>query len=86
MLRNKKALAGVVFNSLMIGLMILAVFWQVGQFGALGIQNYLLEDVPREQALEELSAAYAAYVQNLMGCSFMVSNVLSIAASVNVVI
>jgi len=48
MIRNKKALAGVVFNSLMIGLMILAVFYEVGQFGALGIQNYLLEDVPRE--------------------------------------
>jgi hypothetical protein len=86
MVRNKKAFAGVVFNSLIIGLMMLAVFWQVGQFGALGIQNYILDDGLTEAALEELSAAYQGYVQNLMGAAFMMSNVLSIAASVNVVI
>ena len=62
MIRNKKALAGVVFNSLAISLMMLGVFYEVGQFGALGIQNYIMKDEPQEKKLEELSAAYAAYV------------------------
>ena len=44
-LRNKKALAGVVGNSVFISLLILSVFYQVGQFGALGLQNYLMDGV-----------------------------------------
>lgn len=32
MIRNKKALAGIIFNSLIIGLVVLAVFFQVGKF------------------------------------------------------
>lgn len=32
MIRNKKALAGIIFNSVTIGLVVLAVFWKVGIF------------------------------------------------------
>lgn len=32
MIRNKKALAGIIFNSLIIGLVVLAVFYKVGKF------------------------------------------------------
>ena len=69
MTRNKQALAGIVFNATFITLLLLAVYYQLGQWGAIGFAADL--------SAGDLAAAqktYAQYVQNMTGLAFLLSN------------
>lgn len=66
-------MAAVVFNSLIIALMILSCFYQVLQFGAVDIQGFI-SIPPDPKELSALAKAYQAYVGNVTGLGFMISN------------
>ena len=80
--RNRKAFFAIVANSLIISLMVLSVFWKIGTFPDL--YKYVTP-FPTEQGIADLQTAYQQYLENLTGLSFMISNQLSISASINVI-
>jgi len=57
--RNRKAFAAIVFNSLIISLMIMSVFWKIGTFpdllGMIGMP-------PTPEGIAAATAAYAVYI------------------------
>jgi hypothetical protein len=81
LLRNRKSTAAVVFNSTLISLLLLSVYWKVGEFPDLSVYNFA-DPVQRDEA----SSVYKTYVQNLSGIAFMFSNQLSFSASINVLL
>ena len=74
-------MAAVIFNSTLISLLLLSVYWNVGVFPDLTQYN-LLEPDERDQA----SSDYGNYIKNLSGLAFMISNQLSFSASINVLL
>ena len=53
--RNKKALAGVLFNSLIISLLILSVFWHIGEFPP---EVQYAFDHPSKETIDEANVKY----------------------------
>lgn len=80
-MRNKKAFAGVIFNSIFVSLLLLSLYYEIGQWSSLNFNKYITD-----QDLEGANDAYQKYLQNMTGLAFMLSNFLSISASVNVII
>ena len=76
--RNRKAFAAIVLNSAMISLMILSVFWKIAAFPDL---YGIIENDGKSAA----QTAYTTYLTNITGLAFMISNQLSISASINVI-
>lgn len=81
LVRNRKSLAAVIFNSTLISLLLLSVYWNVGVFPDLNKYNLLDPD-----QLDQANADYQNYIKNLSGIAFMFSNQLSFSASINVLL
>ena len=74
-------MAAVIFNSTLISLLLLSVYWNVGIFPDFSQYNILDPD-----DIEEASSVYQNYIKNLSGLAFMISNQLSFSASINVLL
>jgi hypothetical protein len=81
LVRNRKSMAAVIFNSTLISLLLLSVYSNVGVFPDLKQYN-LLDPVDRDRA----NTDYQNYIKNLSGLAFMMSNQLSFSASINVLL
>ena len=74
-------MAAVIFNSTLISLLLLSVYYNVGEFPDLTVYDFT---DPKQ--IDEASAVYKTYVTNLSGIAFMFSNQLSFSASINVLL
>ena len=78
--RNRKNVTGVIFNSSFIALLVLSVFWKVGEWPEAKleqqIEDYLAtHPVPDINELRAIvSTTVGEYIQNLAGLSFLMSN------------
>ena len=78
--RNKKSLIGVLFNGAFISLILLSIYYKIGVFPDINSYPNTPEGFKtKENVLNQ-------YFQNLSGLSFILSNTLSISASVNVIL
>jgi hypothetical protein len=59
LLREKKALAGIIFNSLAIGLLVLAVFFKIGDFPDL---KAIIGPIPTSESIKKAETAILTYV------------------------
>lgn len=83
----------IIGNSLIISLLILSVFWKVGDF-PIDQMNQIIDnwqgDPSNPKDLEDLASLvivpYGTYVANIRGVAFMISNQLSFSASINVIL
>jgi len=69
-----------VVNTICISLLIMSVFWKIGKFPELYKYPFT------EEGIEEANAAYAQYLVNLAGLAFMISNMMSVSASINLIL
>lgn len=67
LMRNKRALGGIFFNSIFFSLLILALFWHVGTFPD-------LVAIAVKDGAEKAQSEYGTYVMNIRGLAFMLSN------------
>jgi len=88
--RNRKAFAAIVFNASAIALMILSVFYKIGDFPDLyhfcETDGQIDYNKVMNGCTSKAANAYQVYVTNLTGLAFMISNQLSISASINVIL
>lgn len=78
-MRNKRALSGVFFNAIFFSFFILSLYWKVGDFPD-------LTQIAKDQGIQKAQEEYQTYVANIRGLAFMLSNQLSISASMNAVL
>jgi hypothetical protein len=100
LLRNRKGLIAIIFNSAFIALLMLSVWHNTGYVPSNQdlidkyVKTIVIPDHPTKESLEsaindqvqEFLAAYTTYLSNLSGIAFMISNQLSFSASINVVL
>lgn len=79
LMRNKRALGGVVFNSVFFSLMILALFWNIGVFPD-------LIGIAIKDGEKKAQSDFQTYIMNIRGLAFMLSNQLGISASMNAIL